>query len=217
MYCVSIFCFLGAVFSIVVFSKELAPFLNADVLVERQQTGFNSDRELRYGYSSKSKFIVLNDCLNGMNTLQADKASLRTVRAFASRCAELADNIVKTMPSHAHAWLVKAWAGAALFDGRSLNDGLQQSQLTGPNELWIAKMRIDLAERHLRSLDPRSQADIRTDIVMMAGNQDGSFALAQRYRENPDFRARVVPVIETLPNETQSRFIENIKMAGRTE
>jgi hypothetical protein len=214
MFGVASFCFAFALFSTFVLTKEIGPFLNMDVLTERQQSGFDGSRELYYGYSSKSKFIVLNDCLNGIYALKSDKAPLRTVRSFAQKCSEVADEIVAVMPTHSHAWLVKASASAELFENKNFNDSLRQSRLTGPNELWIAKMRLDLAERNRTILEPQTVASINGDLVMMAGNQDGSSALAQRYLANPDFRNRIVPLIETLPNGVQSRFIQNIKIEG---
>lgn len=194
--------------------KELKPFLAGDVLTAQQSSSFDPNRDLSYGYSSKSKFLVLTDCLNGMQLIKIGNANPNDVFSFSEKCVSLANDIINSMPTNSHAWLVKAWASGELFDIDGLNIGLRQSHATAPNELWLAKVRLELAERKRPLINRDTKKSIDEDIAMMAGNYKGSRDLAARYQNDKAFRERVVSIIETLPNELQKQFLYNVKRAG---
>lgn len=206
-------CILFSGLSVFLLLKELTPFIAGDVLAERQNSSFDHNRDLSYGYSGKSKSLVLTDCLNGMQLMQVEQARLRYVRSFSEKCLTLADDIISKMPTNSQAWLVRAWAGGELFIAEVLNQGIQKSQSTAPNELWLAKIRLELAQRKSSLITENTQKLVDKDIGLMASNYQGSQDLASRYTKDEAFRERVVAIIQMLPQDAQKRFIYYVRSA----
>jgi hypothetical protein len=213
LFCSAFLCAAFAGLSLWLMEKEFTPFLNDDVITARQSSSFDVNRDLGYGFSSKSKFLVLTDCLNGMRVMQIENAMQSAAFSFSQKCVSLSDEIISHMPTNAYAWLVKAWASGELYEYDALNTSLQQSHVTAPNELWLAKFRLDLAERKRPLIDDDTKKAIDRDIAMMASSYQGSQELALRYMKDKAFRERVISVIETLPQEDQKRFISGVKNA----
>lgn len=73
----SIICFLLTLFSIVVLRVEYLSLYRNDHNIKKSD---NNKFEYTYGYSSYSKFIILNDCLIGMQITVNDELLIRKKR-----------------------------------------------------------------------------------------------------------------------------------------
>ena len=90
---------------------------------------------------------------------------------------------------------------------------LRNSQLTGPNEQWIARYRVNLAETYFAQLSPAARKAEEADLRLLASSERGVKLIAQRYIADPDFRARITAVVETMPGERQAAFLRSVKRA----
>ncbi len=190
--------------------RELAPFLTKpikEVLVADEFAGEDFD----FGLSSYSKLLVMTDCFHIVLGYGGIDMVDEAVRSVVSKCADRASDIVKTTPTDSFAWLVRAAASARLLANDDFNVALQQSQLTGPNEQWIARFRVNLAETYLTQLSARSVTSEEADLRLLASSEKGVRLIAQRYISNPDFRARITAIVERMPQERQIVFLKSVK------
>jgi hypothetical protein len=94
------------------------------------------------GLSYFSSELILDNCVSAL-TADAREASA------AEACQVLASAMVERSPTYSYAWAVLAWAAAhqGLFD--VAREALARSELTGPNEGWVASLRRFLQARVL--------------------------------------------------------------------
>lgn len=111
------------------------------------------------------------------------------------------------------------WAQAAL----AMNTGefdtafaaLERSRDTAPFELWIALRRDDIDQR-LWSLQTEARMKQHDeDLLVLAYSRRGVRGLARRYTFDPEFRERIVDIVEDLPVENQRRFLSNVRQIVR--
>lgn len=122
-------------------------------------------------------------------------------------CADIAANIATRTPADALAWVTLAGASAASGKSEAFNTALIRSTLTGPNELPIASMRTQQAERNLAMLSPEATILHEQDLALLAGNYDQAPKLAMRYVGDAGFRERMDTILETMPPQDQQMFI----------
>ncbi|WP_438750871.1 hypothetical protein [Pararhizobium sp. O133] len=166
-----------------------------------------------FGLSSYSKLTVMSDCFRLVLSYGDIDMVDETVRGVVSRCADRAADIVETTPTDSFAWLVRAAASVRLAANEDFNIALQNSQLTGPNEQWIARFRVNLAENYFSALNPRSLKSEEADLRLLVSSEKGIKLIAKRYISNPDFRARITAVVETMPPRRQAVFLKVVKQA----
>ena len=106
---------------------------------------------------------------------------------------------------------MRAAASVRLLERDDFNAALRQSQLTGPNEQWIARFRVNLAETYFSQLDAKTVESEAADLKLLASSERGVELIAQRYIANPDFRARITAIVENMPQDRQIVFLRNVK------
>ncbi|OBZ97015.1 hypothetical protein ADU59_04800 [Pararhizobium polonicum] len=190
--------------------RELAPFLAKPIeqaLAADDFSGENFD----FGLSSYSKTLAMKDCFRITMAYSNLDMIEEPTRNVVSTCASRAADIVATTPTDSFAWLTRAAASARLLADKDFNDALQQSQLTGPNEQWIARLRVNLAETYFPQLNAQSVKSEEADLRLLASSERGVQLIAQRYISNPDFRARITAVVEQMPQDRQIVFLKTVK------
>lgn len=72
--------------------------------------------------------------------------------------------------------------------------------------------RIELAENFYGRTDAASpRPRMKSTWALMASSYRGVKVIARRYVSDPNFRARIAAVVETLPAERQRLFVGNVK------
>lgn len=191
---------------------EMAPFLTKPIK-EAVSADELAGEDFVFGLSSYSKLTVMSDCFRLVLSYSDIDMVDETVRGVVSRCADRAAEVVKTTPTDSFAWLVRAAASVRLAANEDFNIALQNSQLTGPNEQWIARFRVNLAENYFSALNPRSLKSEEADLRLLVSSEKGIQLIAKRYISNPDFRARITTVVETMPPRRQAVFLKVVKQA----
>src|SRR6218665_1360611 len=94
----------------------------------------------------------MKDCLQGLIVLdQSEMFDIRNA-VLAEKCRLKSARIVENTPTDSFAWATNALASARLGKTELLNAALVASQQVGPNEQWIARRRVEVAEMFLVSL-----------------------------------------------------------------
>ena len=165
------------------------------------------------GLSVTSTRLVLDNCYDAITAIYGRVQPSTKRDAVASNCLRQADAVIQAMPSHSFAWFVGALAALQLDSRGGFTDRLRQSQLTGPNEQWIAELRVGLAEDNFGMLpsDVRELND--RDLGLLVVSDRGIASIAQRYISNPAFRERITVIVEQLPERDQQRFVSTIETA----
>lgn len=189
--------------------RELSPFLSAPIEQALTPAEFTDDFDV--GFSSYSKTLVMKDCYRIVHAYTDLDMIDEAVRRVVSTCARRAADIVAVTPTDSFAWLVRAAASVRLLARDDFNMALRQSQLTGPNEQWIARLRVNLAENHFSKLSAETRQAETADLRLLASSERGVALIAQRYVSDPAFRARITAVVETMPQDRQIVFLRNVK------
>lgn len=203
----------AAIGSTILLMQELGPFSTRDASQPGALNHPRSQESLEYGYSSYSKKLVLDDCFIGMQMLVFNGAPSETIVAFDKKCENIASEIVATTPSNSYAWWVKAFAHAALGEEKQFNESIRQSQLTGPNEQWVADLRVRFSEENLGLLDDDTKRTHEKDLALLAGSTRGAQTIAAQYVKNPNFRERIIKIVEKLPAAKQQNFLSRVRIA----
>ncbi|MDQ0318502.1 hypothetical protein QO002_000640 [Pararhizobium capsulatum DSM 1112] len=210
----SVVCLALAAGSLHVLSGELEPFV-AERFPDAKISGAFSADALAHGMSSYSKEMIMKDCFVGIRGY--NKADIYNIKAMSAveKCRIRASGIVKTTPTDSFAWLVRAAASIRLGKVEEFNQSVTNSQMSGPNEQWIARHRVELVENFLPQADAPTLASHTIDLGSLASSGRGVRYLAGRYISNPDFRERITAIVETLPPKEQRAFLANIKRVMR--
>lgn len=191
-------------------SMEIRPLLRPSP----RDAGFSpvfASNTLHYGLSSYSKRKLLTDCYHILSTSRVDTDIRVNLEILAKSCQLLSGNIVQTMSTNSYAWFVNALASSRLRDVTAFRESYHQSHLTGPNEQWLADLRVRLGEENLSDLDAQARLDHEQDLVLLANSDLGSISLAGRYVNDPGFRQRAMDALSKVPPERQRRFLNNTK------
>ncbi|KQV44417.1 MULTISPECIES: hypothetical protein [unclassified Rhizobium] len=205
-------CLLAMLASAYALSKELSPFLALPVEEAANAEAYASE-DFGVGLSSYSREMVMKSCFRivlGYTDLQLLYEPARNV---VDKCRLRAAEVVERTPSDSFAWLVRAASSIRLVKVEEFNAALRNSQKTGPNEQWIARERIELAENFYGRTDDATKTTHETDLALMASSYRGVKVIARRYVSDPNFRARITTVVEKLPAERQRLFVGNVKKA----
>lgn len=193
--------------------SEASAYMSGGVLQEERFAALADDSQST-ALSIASSRMVLDHCLEAITSVYGRLRTAPQRQAVATACMAQADAIVRTMPSYSYAWYVGALAATRL-PGEDPSTRLQQSQLTGPQEQWIAELRVALAEDNRERLSDEARALNDKDLAMLVLSYRGVASIARRYVTNPDFRSRITDIVEQLPQPDQQRFVANVEAAAR--
>jgi hypothetical protein len=169
--------------------------------------------EVSPSLSYRASDDLLRRCVNIIGGLYgALQPEERTTRARAN-CLDLANDTVDLMPNYALGWYAKSLFSYQLGLTENGDAALVSAQKTGHHEQWIAEGRVQLAEDHFSSLSPEAQRGHEQDLELLAQSRRGVASVAHRYVTQPDFRERITSIVEKLPPEDQTRFLNNVRRA----
>lgn len=193
---------------------ELAPYFTGGTDSQaRYQALVDGDTVI--GISSFSHRVVLNGCLEATNSIYGRLQSAERRNAVIAHCRAEAADITERTPSNGFAWLMLARLAGLTGDITEMNRDLAMSRATAPFEQWVAELRVDLAENRLADLSPENQAGNNEDLAMLVQTRRGIATIAHRYVREQDFRQRITDIVETLPEEDQARFVDNVRAVAR--
>ena len=136
---------------------------------------------------------------------ELDYASLR------SKCANIAQSIAQNSPAFSLAWAVAAQAAAQTSDWDGMNEYLKASQLSGPNEQTIGRVRFEVADSHFDNLNADGRSLYDLDLEMLVMSRKGIPYIARQYVLDPQFRSRITKVLETMSPDDQRRYVSTLR------
>ncbi|MBJ3783122.1 hypothetical protein [Devosia sediminis] len=166
------------------------------------------------GLWTRTQQSVLKNCeraLLATRSLEVRYLPTQTQEALVPHCRQTAETAAARFPTDSYAWSVSALAAAHMQDWPGMNDALIRSQLTGPHEGWIAELRVAVAQDNFAQLEAEALEAADADLRLLLASESGIGTLAQRYVDEPDFRARVEAQVETQPAQIQRRFINEVR------
>ncbi|MBJ6989221.1 MULTISPECIES: hypothetical protein [unclassified Devosia] len=198
--------------SVVVGQRELSSLVQAGIPDPDFFEAVLAD-EVSPSLSYRASDDLLRRCVNIVGGLYgALQPEERTARARAI-CLDIANQTVEAMPSYALGWYAKSLFSYQLALTENGDAALISAQQIGRHEQWIAEGRVQLAEDHFSSLSPQAQAGHEQDLELLAQSRRGVASVAHRYVTQPDFRERITSIVEKLPPEDQTRFLNNVRRA----
>lgn len=174
-----------------------------------------STGQVRIALSAYAKRQILSSCHYGLTSQLSLVRPTAEIQRFAKACQRYAHGVAATMHTNAFAWLVLAAASRAVGDNTTMNQALQISQRTGPNEQWLVERRVAFAEGHFDALSEQSRLSNEQDLALLANSFRGVKTIAGRYVANAAFRNRVTDVVSRQPDEIQRRFIHFVREAAK--
>jgi hypothetical protein len=195
--------------------EEFSTYLRTGSIVNRAK---QITPDMTIGLSTNTMRATLGDCVGTMQRFKSLEMMFEppeTRAGILNNCLATADEIAGRAPSLSLAWFTGAYAAIMLSDIAGFNDRMRRSQLTAPSEQWLADMRVELAETHLSDLDAQTRAAHEEDLKLMVRSAVGLRNVAKRWIRDENFRARIADIVETMPEETQKRFITNLQRAVR--
>ena len=166
------------------------------------------------GPSYRSKFRVLSDCNQALNSFEGNLLPTDQRHGLLDNCQHIARAVLVDEPSYSLAWYIDALAAEGLVDSATLSASLAQSQQTAPHQEWLARSRAILAERHLETLTPSAVSAYHQDLALLVQSSLGSAWVAQRYVSDPSFRDLITTIVEQLPAEAQRQFLGAVRAAS---
>lgn len=191
---------------------EARPYVTGGV-VDAERVAALETGPIAYGPSIGSQRAVLEGCVRALLAAGARGQPAGRLRAVGNNCMTIADGITSASPSDAYAWYVGALSAYRTDDAARAIDRLLRSQQAGPNEQWIAELRVGLGEALLDRLPDNARIGHDRDLGMLVASERGIASIADRYVRVPDFRERITAIVEKLPAEHQRRFIGTIRNA----
>jgi hypothetical protein len=184
--------------------REGLPFLSLGV-APRDSVAVFERGDVTPGLSYASQQLVLGDCLRTLDGLYLRTRPPAERASMARACRTLASAATRATPTSSFAWYALARTAAVLGDVPAMNAALVTSGRTGPNELWLAVMRVDLAESLRPQLSPAAAALDDADLGLLIANRRGFDTIRARFVTDPAFRARLMQLVEQLPEASRGQ------------
>jgi hypothetical protein len=161
-----------------------------------------------------SKQLVLDACVEGIGGIYGLMQPGDARQAVLEHCRIEADAIAAEAPSYAYAHYVGALAAAGLGDADGFNARILRSQITGPNEQWVAELRAALVEDQLAAASPEVMARHSADLRLLVASARGIASISRRFVREPDFRERITTIVETMSEADQAKFVSRVRQAA---
>lgn len=172
------------------------------------------------GLSILSQRNPLMDCevaLRSDQSLELAYLSPEEATRIVPLCSDIAAQVTSRTPAMSLAWLVAAAAAARSGDMQSFNDDLVRSQITAPNEQWLARLRLRQADANLAQLGPEAVTGYEGDLRVLAFDPVEIWVLVRRYIADQQFRPYMQAALETMPSAIQAQFLQNVSQMLSSE
>jgi hypothetical protein len=193
-------------------SHLLAAGTSAEDRVEAFAAG---RRDVGLATTTQRWFVI--DCRNATIFAHVEPAAAEFRDDVARTCLDGALEIVDSTPASSFAWFGAAHAALALGDWEAMNTYLAHSYVTGAEEGWIARYRVELVADNYERVSKDNRAHFSTDLALLAGNMPafGGF-LAERYVSDPSLRSVMTASIETSSPNDQRIFLRLVTLLTTT-
>ncbi len=192
--------------------QESSPYISGSgTVTDRMRNIINGTREL--GMATKTQQGLLKDCQASIGTFAEAYLTPDDRGVLRQNCLNAAKTIVAATPASSYSWALLAYLSGREGDFKARDDALIMSEATGPSELWIADLRIKIAEMSLDKLSDDGRKAYDADLRLMVQGRVGLASIAKRYVDDPAFRERITGIVETLPPQNQAWFVQNVRSA----
>jgi hypothetical protein len=157
---------------------------------------------------------VVQDCGALVFSLEIMLRDLQDRQVLIKSCLDRADAATSAAPTLAFAWTGGAALAGEASDAERYRRELTQSYSVAPSEQWLAEMRVGIIEQNPTLADGGTRDIENHDLALLVVSPHGIKSIAQRYALQPDFRKRVVAVVEGLGQVDQKRFLDEVKRAA---
>lgn len=161
----------------------------------------------RQAPSLLGKRLVLDACVEAIGGPYGRMQAGDSRNAVLEHCRSEAAAIARETPSLAYAHYVVALTAARLGDKAGFNTSMLRAQVTGPNEQWVAELRVGLVEDQLADASPEVAAHHTADLRLLVASGRGVASISRRYVRQPEFRERITAIVETMTEAEQARFV----------
>jgi len=166
------------------------------------------------GLGISTRRDLLQECELTLRSSQSIELALQPNIDYArlrSKCADIAQSIAQNSPVFSLAWAVAAEAASQTSDWDAMNLYLKSSQLSGPNEQTIGRVRFEVADSNFDKLNADGRSLYDQDLEMLVRSQKGIPYIARRYILDDQFRSRITQVLETMNPADQRRYISTLR------
>lgn len=169
--------------------------------------------DLQQAFSFYGQKRLMAACMQGMTGTWSALAPPEQRLAHAKNCLDRALSFAEDTPVEALTWTVASRASLVIGDIEAMNRYLDYAWRAGPNEQWIAGLRVNLAQEAVGSLSASNQRNLDLDLAVMVMSRKGISAIANRYWSDEIFRERITRIVEEMPAEDQRRFVRSVRRA----
>lgn len=199
-----------AAISIYALILEALPFAN-NLSSPKDRFIYLEQKSHNISLSIYAQRLTLNDCLEAIAGPTGLAQPTNRRNNMLENCRYNALNSTKSMPTFALAWYIAAFTSAELKLYDDFNSEIIAAQITAPNERWLAHLRVKLALENYDFLSEKAQISNSKDIRLIANSNKGMNLLASEYVEQTELREIIMNIIETLSEEEQNRFVNNVR------
>ncbi|GEM_PF-1897761 len=194
---------------VAIWAEQSHLFASGTSVEERADAFISGQRQVGLATITQRWFVI--DCRN--TTVMAYRSTMpgEKRREVAESCLRGAHEIVASTPASSFAWVGAAHASAALQDWEGMSRYLAESYSTGPQEGWIARYRVELAQDNWSRISGGYLDQSQHDLVLLANNM-GPYAdfLAGLYARHPVARQALTDVIERASPLAQRLFLNAV-------
>ena len=165
--------------------------------------------------SASTDAMVLDGCLEAVSSVDGRVLPSQPRVQLVTHCLRISEWITSSSPKDAYGWFSRAYFSLELGKLAAFNEALVQAYETGPNEQWIADLRVQVAEQNLDKLEAAARRGHKADLSLMVQSPRGAEAIVGRYIRDAGFRGRIAEVVEDLPARQQQVFVSTLRAAVR--
>lgn len=195
-------------------TQEISPYLT-DYLPQPDRISAYIDGTSVPGLAISTQTAYLLGCYDLMRSSALYAQSPQQDKDLTKICHDAAEHLANQTQTNALAWFVLAFAAAKTGNLDAMSDALRNSYLTGPNEQWIALLRIPLAEINRPRLDADMQHFGDLDLGMAAKSNTGTAGIVDLYSNDPTFREHLTRIVEQSSPAEQQQFLWFLRNALR--
>lgn len=173
--------------------------------------------DLPKALSVQSDRNIIEGCLGTLTSLEGRLMRVDTRAQLFESCRNIVGNIMSSSQNDPYGWYVLAFINLDLGLWDQFETALQKSYEYGPSEQWLAELRVPIAESAISQLSAKTLQGHFSDLELLVQSRRGIDTIALRYAREPQFRERIVSIVETLPQEVQKRFLRYVKREVREE
>ena len=161
--------------------------------------------------STSSDTALLDGCLTAVSSVEGRLLPWARRGNLLAQCLQISKAITASSRYDAYGWFAQAYFARETGDFDGMNAALERSYQTGPNEQWLAALRVRLAEQNFGYLDGSAKLGHGADLALMVQSPSGGEAIALRYIRDANFRERIKTLVEVLPERQQQAFISTLR------